>query len=80
MGLGETMKQLLYIPNGNYMTFYISEKVTGSLEEYIKKWNVTPDFVLNKILDGTFNDTFFERNMLPSKEQLEENHFEIINK
>jgi hypothetical protein len=36
--------------------------------------------VINKILDGTFSDTFFDRNGLPSKDQLEKNHFEIINK
>ena len=80
MGLGELMKQLLYIPNSNYMTFYIQERTTGSLEEYLKKWNVSEKFVISKILDGTFNDTFFERNGLPVKEQLEENHFEVIDK
>jgi hypothetical protein len=74
------MKQLLYIPNSNYISFYIKENTMGSLEEYTKKWNVSEQFVINKILDGTFSDTFFDRNGLPSKDQLEKNHFEIINK
>ena len=76
----KTKKELLYIPNGNYLTFYLGVNTLGSFGEYVIRWNISQETVIEKILDGTFNTTFFERNGLPSKEQLEENHFEIVSK
>ena len=76
----KTKQELLYIPNGNYMTFYLEKKSLGCFGEYLHKWNIEANLVIEKILEGTFNPSFFERNGLPDKDQLEKNHFEIVNK
>jgi len=72
------MKQLLYIPNGNFMTFYITEDTMGSLEQFSEKWSMTTENVIKSIFDNSFASSFFERNDLPEFEELQPNHFEIV--
>lgn len=74
------MKQLLYIPNGNYITFWVDVNLFSSLEAYEKRWNVSSDKVIQQIISsGEFSQEFFERNGLPEADKLAENHFEVVN-
>ena len=73
-------KQLLYIPNGSFITFTVGNNgKLGSLEEFEKNWRLTDETVLNDILiKNAFTEGFFERNKLPEFEHLSANHFEIV--
>ena len=73
-------KQLLYIPAGTYVTFYHENDTFSNIEVHCAKWSTTPAEVVARILDGTFNDTFYERNVLPNRNQLSPNHFEVVDK
>lgn len=73
-------KELLYIPNGTYLTFRVSKDAVGSLEAYEKKWKFNSKKVIENILNGLFKEEFFKRNGLPEIKLISENHFEIVKK
>jgi len=74
------MKQLLYIPNGDYCKFMMDGKVM-SYGEYIYKCGYSDfNYILNCIIRNTHNgwDNFIKRNNLPEVEFLTMKQFEVI--
>lgn len=75
------LKELLYVPNGSYVMFYINEtQKNGNFEQFKTKWKMSEQNIIEAILKGTFKEEFYARNNLPKIEYLNDNHFEIINK
>jgi len=71
-------KELLYIPNGSYLTFYIKDEKHVNLGEFEKFWSMTTEKIIDSILISKFKEEFFVRNNLPKAEFLDKSHFEIV--
>lgn len=78
------MKELLYKPNNQYVSFVIDwDKPYGipiysSLEDYCVKWTISEEAVIRNILCGNFDKKFHEKNNIPKTKQLKETDFKIV--
>ena len=73
------MKNLLYIPNGTYLSFYRADEVMVNLGEYEAEWKETAENIINMIIKGDiYADTFYERNFLPKPEFLDISQFHVV--
>jgi hypothetical protein len=78
------MKELLYIPNSEYIEFhsliFFRKGNRDNLQKYLDYWGsaTSPERAINNILNGWFSEEFHKYNNLPEFTQLTREQFEII--
>ena len=72
------MKQLLYIPNSTYVSFFIEGDRFGCLEDYCKKWKKSSEDVIEHIVRNTYNESFYQRNEIVNPTH--STSFEVVEK
>ena len=77
------MKQLLYIPHGTFLTFYVGQDKNNksqfkSIEEHKGRYQDSYTEIIDFILNGKYDEDFYERNNIPDFRNLELAHFELV--